>query len=139
MLVDELKKANIEALKAHDEQSRNILGVVLNKVKLCEISKRTTNESLVDADVVNVLQKTAKELVEEKEGYDKMNNTVRSNEISQQMAVVERFLPKMMTEEEIKAVINTLSDKSIPSVMRHFKENYAGKCDMKVVSTLAKQ
>lgn len=40
----------------------------------------------------------------------------------------------MMSEDEIRAVIMTLPDKSVPSVMRHFKAEYAGKCDMAEVN-----
>ena len=45
----------------------------------------------------------------------------------------------MMSEEEIREVISSLEDKSIPSVMKHFKANYAGKCDMKTVSEIARR
>lgn len=44
----------------------------------------------------------------------------------------------MMTAEEIKAEILTLDDKSVPSVMKHFKANFAGKCDMREVQAVLK-
>jgi uncharacterized protein YqeY len=44
----------------------------------------------------------------------------------------------MLSEEEIYKIISALEDKSIPSVMRYFKTNYAGKCDMSSVSKIAK-
>ena len=44
----------------------------------------------------------------------------------------------MMNEEEIKNVILSLEDKSIPAVMKHFKTNYAGKCDMGLVNKVLK-
>ena len=47
-------------------------------------------------------------------------------------------MPKLLTAEEIKAIIDSLEDKSMPSVMKHFKANYNGKCDMKMVSDIAK-
>jgi hypothetical protein len=40
--------------------------------------------------------------------------------------------------EEIREIISTLDDKSMPSVMKHFKTNYQGKVDMKLVSNIAK-
>ena len=43
-----------------------------------------------------------------------------------------------MSEEEIKNVILSLEDKSIPAVMKHFKTNYAGKCDMGLVNKVLK-
>ena len=53
--------------------------------------------------------------------------------LNAQIAFVSAYLPKMMTDEEIKAEILALSDKSVPSVMKHFKANFAGKCDMRRV------
>ena len=44
----------------------------------------------------------------------------------------------MLREEEIKHIIASMEDKSIPSVMKHFKANYAGKVDMSVVNKIAR-
>ena len=40
--------------------------------------------------------------------------------------------------EKIKEIIIGLEDKTVPSVMRHFKTNYNGQCDMKDVSEVLK-
>ena len=45
----------------------------------------------------------------------------------------------MLSEEEIKAIIDAMEDKSIPSVMKHFKANYAGKVEMKLVQETLKK
>ena len=58
MIVDELKSANVQALKNKDTVARNLYGVLLNKIKLAEINKREKGEQLVDADVVAILQKS---------------------------------------------------------------------------------
>lgn len=73
MIYQQLKDANIAALKNHDVNARSVLSVLLNKIKLAEIEKRTQNAPLTDADVVAVLQKTLKELAEEKEAFQKAN------------------------------------------------------------------
>ncbi|MDD4832392.1 MAG: GatB/YqeY domain-containing protein [Clostridia bacterium] len=138
MILDEIKKANIQALRDHNENARNILGVVLNKIKLCEISKRELKQEITEADVVAVLQKTARELVEEKEGYEKVGNEQRAKLIAEQAVIVDGFMPKLMSEKEIKDVILSLPDNSLPAVMKHFKENYAGKCDMRLVQQVLK-
>ena len=54
------------------------------------------------------------------------------------MAFVSSYLPKMMSAEEIKAEILKLEDKSVPNVMKHFKANFAGKCDMRDVQAVLK-
>ena len=45
----------------------------------------------------------------------------------------------MLSADEIKSIISTLEDKSLPSIMKHFKLNYNGKVDMKEVSIIAKE
>lgn len=138
MLVDELKKASVQALRDHNENARNILGVVLNKIKLAEINKRAEKQELTDADVVVVLQKTARELEEERQGYEKAGNAARAQTIAEQAGLVDGYLPKMMSDAEIKKIIEALPDRSVPAVMRHFKENYAGKCEMRLVQQVLK-
>ena len=66
MIYEEIKKANIQAMKDKDTVARSFYSVLLNKVKLEEIRKREKGEEIVDADVVSILQKTIKELVDEK-------------------------------------------------------------------------
>ena len=45
----------------------------------------------------------------------------------------------MLSKDKIREIIMSLEDKTVPSVMRHFKSDYSGKCDMSLVSKLAKQ
>lgn len=138
MIYQQLKEANVAALKNHDANARAILSVLLNKIKLVEIEKRTANADLTDADVVAVLQKTLKELDEEKQAFERAGRTENVHALNAQIAFVSAYLPKMMTDEEIKAEILALSDKSVPSVMKHFKANFAGKCDMRRVQEVLK-
>ena len=139
MIVDEIKKANIEAMKNHDSVSRGICSVVLNKIKLEEIKKRENGQELLDADVVNILQKAIKELAEEKENYLKAGKADIAEESKKQIDFVSKFLPKMMSKDEIKQIILALPDKTIPFVMKHFKANFNGKCDMRLVQEVLKE
>lgn len=138
MIYEEIKKANVEAMKNKDAVSRGIYSVILNKIMLENIKKREKGEEVNDADVSNILQKSVKELNEEKENYLKVSNAAEAEKISAQIAIIEKFLPKMMSKEEIEAVINSLDDKSIPAVMKHFKMNFNGKCDMRLVQEVLK-
>ena len=45
----------------------------------------------------------------------------------------------MLSAEEIKVIIDGLEDKSIPSVMKHFKANYNGQVDMRLVQEVLKE
>lgn len=138
MILDMLKKANIEALKAHDSNKRGVLSFVLNKVKLAEIDKRTQNAEITQADVVAILQKTVKELAEERDAFCKAGRQDNVDVLNGQIEYISTFLPQMMSHGEIADVIMSLDDKSIPAVMRHFKANYAGKCNMVDVQAVLK-
>ena len=138
MLIDELKKANIEAMKARDQIARGALSVVLTKSKLVEVELKAKGQELADSNVLEIIQKTLKELSDEKEGYMKVNNTEKVESIVKQEEILKAFLPKQLTREEILAEIEKLEDKSMPSVMKHFKANFAGKVDMSLVSQIAR-
>ena len=60
------------------------------------------------------------------------------DEVEKQRKAVEVFLPKMMDKAQIKEIILSLPDTSIPTVMKHFKSNYAGKVDMRDVQEVLK-
>lgn len=138
MLIDEIKKANVQAMRDKDAVARSIYSVLLNKIKLEEIRKREKGEDLADADVSNILQKAIKELEDEKSNYAKVGNTEEVEKIEKQISIAGKYLPKMLSEDEIKEIIMALDDKSIPSVMKHFKLNYNGKCDMRKVQEVLK-
>ena len=67
---------------------------------------------------------------------DKLYEEVKN--IETQIELAKKYLPKQLTKEEIKDIINSLEDKSIPTVMKHFKANYNGKCDMREVQEVLK-
>ena len=138
MIIDEIKKDNVQAMKDKNTLARAIYGVVMNKVLLASIEAKKDGKEVSDTDVVQILQKTIKELSEEKENYVKAGNMVEAENIEKQKAIVSKYLPQMMSEEEIKAEIEKLEDKSIPSVMKHFKANFAGKVDMGLVNKIAR-
>ena len=139
MLIDELKKAQMEALKTKDTLKRSVLQIVTGKVKLAEIEKRTKNESLTDDDVLLVINKVIKELDEEILAFKNANRLEKVEELTLQKQILEAYLPANLTEEEIREIINSLEDKSMPNIMKHFKLNYLGKCDMKLVNKLANE
>ena len=138
MILDEIKKANVEAIKSKDTNARSILSVVINKAMQETIKKRATGGQLVDADLVAIIQKTIKELNEEKLNYEKVGNIQNCKAIEEQKKLIEKYLPQMMTDAEIRDIILSLDDKSIPFVMKYFKANYNGKCEMGRVQQILK-
>lgn len=136
MLIDEIKAANINAMKARDNTSRAVLSVVLTKYKLQEVELRSQGKEIGDKELLAIIQKVLKELADEKEGYLKVNNQERADNVARQEEVLSSYLPKQLSEQEIRDIINGLDDKSVPSVMKHFKTNYAGQVDMSLVNSV---
>lgn len=139
MILEQIKSANIEAIKTKDQTARALYSVLLNKIKLEEINKRQAGIEMTDGDVAAILQKATKELCEERDNYVKAGNSAMSDEIAKQIRLIEKYLPKMLSKEEIKNIINSLPDKTIPFVMKYFKQNYQGACDMRQVSEVLKE
>ena len=138
MLIDELSKANMEALKNKDKDARAVLSVVINRYKMEAIEMKSAGNEISDKDMVRIITKVLKELDEEKAGYEKVNRAEEVKSINNQIALISKYLPKMMSEEEIRKEIEKLEDKSIPSVMKYFKANFEGKVDMGLVNKIAR-
>ena len=138
MTIDDFKKIKITAMKEHDKEAVAALNVVINKLMLAGIEKKAAGEEMTDAEVTKILQKTVNELAEEREGFVKAGRTETVESLDKQLETVKKYLPKMLSTEEIKTIINGLEDKTTPSVMKYFKTNYAGKVDMREVGVVLK-
>lgn len=132
MLIDEIRKANIAALKAHDKDYRAIYSVLINRYDLLAKDKK----DIGDNDLYVLVSKVMKELDEEKEGYVKTNNLNGAASVDRQKEALKPYLPKMLSEEEIIAEINKLEDKSMKNVMAHFKAHFNGLVDMGKVNQI---
>lgn len=139
MLFEEIKNANIQALKDHNKQAREILSLLFGKLKNESIDKGLHGTELPDGEVLRIISKTIKELEEEAESFKKANRDEKVTELLAQRDLLAKYLPKMMSEEEIRNEIAKLEDKKVPSVMKHFKANFNGLCDMGLVSKIAKE
>lgn len=138
MLIDELKKASLQAMKDRDSAARAIYSVLITKYNNLAIELKAKGQEASDSDMISVIQKTVKELEEELSGWVKANRVEKVAEVDYQEQLIKKYLPKQLDEAEIKAIIDKLEDKSIPAVMKHFKANYAGQVDMSVVSKIAR-
>lgn len=138
MIIDELERANQEAIRKKDHSARAILSVLISRYRLLSIEAKAQKKACTDADMVRLIGKLVKELAEEKEGYAKVGNQEAVEDIVRQDAVIRKYLPQMMSEEEIRKEILSLKDASLPAVMKHFATHFAGRCDMGLVNKIFK-
>lgn len=139
MTLEFFKKQKVEAMKSHDKDAVSALNVIITKIMNLSIEKRAQGAEVTEADINGLLQKAEKELVEEREGFSKAGRDENVQSLTKQIEVIKKYLPKLLSKEEIIDIIAGLEDKSMPSVMKHFKQNYQGKADMRLVQEIAKQ
>ena len=139
MIFDDLQKANIQTMKDHDKVAHEIISLVFGKAKNTAIDKGYQDRKLPDQECLQLIQKFIKELEEEKLSFEKAGRAETVEKLAAQQKILSAYLPKQMTEDEIRAEIAKLEDKKVPSVMKHFKANFAGKCDMGLVSKVCKE
>ena len=138
MIIDEIKQANIEAMKSRNAPKRAIYSIVIGKYNNLEIENKAKGKETTDVDTIAIIQKTLKELDDELAGHVLLGRQAKVIEIESQKQAIKVYLPKQLTEAEIRGIINTLEDKSMPNVMKHFRTNYAGQVDMSLVSKIAR-
>ena len=102
-LKDRLTEDFKEAMKAHDEVRKNTISFARAAVKQYEIDHR--GEELDDAGIVSILQKQVKMRKDALADFEKAGRTDLADSYKAEIAVLEQYLPKQLSEEEIMAVV----------------------------------
>ena len=126
------------ALKERNNSKRTAFSMLMNKYMLLGIELKAQGKEIGDNDMIGLIQKSIKELDEEYQIYKKAGREESAHDIENQKNAIAKYLPQMMSKDDIKAEIEKLDDKSIGAVMKHFKANFAGKCDMRDVQEVLK-
>ena len=146
MIRDDIKAAQIAAMKSGDKQSRNAIGLIQSAIKNRDIEARTGKApESDDALVVEVLQKMVKQRRESIEMYQKGGRQELADAVAAEVAVIERFLPQQMSEadtratiEAIKAELGASGLKDMGRVMAELTARHAAELDMSKASALVK-
>ncbi len=146
MLRDEIKSAQIAAMKAGDKPRLNAVRLILAKLKDRDIELRTSSQ-VPDDDtlVVEVLQKMGKQRRESIALYEQGGRQELADAETAELAVIESFMPAQMSEAEttaaieaIKAELGASSVKDMGRVMAELKARHGSQLDMSKASGLVK-
>jgi uncharacterized protein YqeY len=146
MLRDDIKAAQIEAMKAKDTARLGAVRLILSQLKNRDIELRTAAAPTDDdAIVMEVLQKMAKQRRESIEMFAKGGRTELADAEAAELAVIESFLPQQVTDAEAQAAVAALvaeagatSVKDMGAVMALVKARLAGRIDMSKASALVR-
>lgn len=144
-MIKKLQEEIKQAMIAKDTVKRDVLKMVLNKAR--EIAKEAKTEEISDAMVVDAAKKELKQLnqtidsLKGREDSELYKESIRKAEI-----IFEGYLPKQMSEEELRAELAAFIETSglkgagkaaMKTVMPAFKDKADGKLIAKLVSELA--
>ncbi|MEM7778834.1 MAG: GatB/YqeY domain-containing protein [Pseudomonadota bacterium] len=146
MIRDDIKAATITAMKAKEKERTATLRQISAKIKDRDIEERTSGKDIPDDELVtSVLQKMAKQRRESIEMYESGGRQELADNEKAELAVIEEFLPQMMSEEDTKAAIAAIiaetgaeGMKDMGKVMGALKGQHGAMLDGKLASGLVK-
>ena len=139
--IDEVRSAMVAAMKAGEKERKAALSFLLSSLKNKAIDKRA---DLTEEEKNQVILKEIKQLKETIE-MTPADRTDLLEEAEKRLAVLEEYAPKMMSEDEIKAVISDVIsglgiEKPLPKdkgrIMKELMPKVKGKADGKLVNEL---
>jgi uncharacterized protein YqeY len=147
MLRTALNDALKEAMKAKDMQTVSTVRLILAALKDRDIAARDKGNKtgIPDEDILGLLQSMIRQRRDSIELYDKGGRAELAQKEKDEIAVIERFLPKQMGDDEVKAAIDGIvaeigaaSLKDMGRTMAALRERYAGQMDFSKASAQVK-
>ena len=137
MIRDDIKTALVTAMKGGDKAATGTIRLIQSAIKNRDIELRTSSTAPDDdALVTEVLQKMIKQRRESVELYRKGNREELAAAEEAEIAVIERFLPKQLSDEEASAAIQAIiaetgasSMKDMGRVMAEVKARHASEIE----------
>ena len=147
MLRDQIQSETVTAMKAKDKERTAALRLIGAKIKDRDIELRTADTKPKDDELVtDVLLKMAKQRRESIEMYEDGGRQELADKEKSELAVIEEFLPKQMSEEETRAAIAQIKTdlgadgmKDMGRVMGELKVRHGAILDMSKASGLVKE
>lgn len=140
---DRLMAETRAALKAQNKPRLSALRLISAALQERDIAAKA---AISDQEIPALLQKMIKQRRESLAIYEKAGRKEQAAQEATEIAVIEEFLPKQMSETEAKEAIAAViketgaaSPKEMGRVMAALKTRYAGRMDFGKASTLVKE
>jgi uncharacterized protein YqeY len=133
------------AMKAKDEKTLRGLRAIKSAILLAKTSEGASG-TLGEEDEIRLLQKLVKQRKDSLEIYRQQNRADLAQKEEEEIAVIEKFLPKQLSADELKAVLQEIiaqtgatSPADMGKVMGVATKQLAGKADGKTISAMVKE
>jgi uncharacterized protein YqeY len=146
-LKDQLKADLTEAMKAHDEATRDTLRMVLAAIANAEVAG---DEAVVltDEQALGVVRSEAKKRQEAAQIYRDAGRTELADKESAELAIIERYLPAAMSDEDLGKIIaeevakaassGATGGKAMGAVVKAVRERVGSQADGGKIAALVK-
>lgn len=137
MLRENLQKTLKEAMLAKDTNTVSAVRLIIAGMKEKDVDARGRGlKEASEADLLSMMQNMIKQRNDSIKMYVEGNRADLADKERGEIAVIEKFLPKQMSEAEVEAAIKSLigelnasSIKDMGKIMGALKEKYAGQMD----------
>ena len=133
-----------DAMKSKNEGALRGLRAIKAAIIIAKTSEGARGE-LKEEDETKLLQKLVKQRRDSLEIFKKQNREDLAQKEQEEISIIERFLPKQMTAEELKSPLSEIisqlgasSPADVGKVMAAATKQFAGKADGKVISAAVK-
>lgn len=141
-MFDQIQNDMKTALKNGEKIKANTLRLLISKLKNKAIEVRS---SLDDKQILQVIQKTAKQHKESIRMYKDGNREDLVKQEQTELDIVEEYLPSMMSEEEVNTVVESIIQETGATTMADFgkvmpqvMKKGAGKIDGSIAQSILK-
>lgn len=145
-LQEQINADIITAMKAKDEASLRALRALKSALLLAATAENATSDKVEDEQAMKIFQKLAKQRKESMDIYVQNGRTELAAKEKEELDVIEKYLPKQMSEDEVKSELQKLisslgatSAADFAKVMPQAMKALAGKADGKIISAVLKQ
>ena len=141
-MFEQMKKDNLNARKEKDTTTSNLLSVLIAEIE--KGAKDDGNREVNNKDILAALKKFSKGAKESITALEKAGRD--TSQVKQEIEILERYLPKQMSETELRKAIATIverlpekSPKMMGKIMGELKAKYEGSYDGKMAGQIAKE
>jgi uncharacterized protein YqeY len=134
------------AMLARDEQTVSVLRMVKTSLQYSKVASGSRDQELPDAAVEDILTKEVKKRQESAAMYEKGGSADKANAERAEVAIIQRYLPKQLSEDELTGIIDeTIKDLAATDVSRMgqvigaVKQRVGASADGSLVARLVKQ
>lgn len=146
MLKQQLEQDLKTALLAGDKDRVTILRGLKSVILYAEVAKGSREHGLSDEDILTLFAKEAKKRQESADLYTKGNRPEKANAELTEKAIIETYLPKQLSDEELIQIVNDVVgtfDSPTPQVMGQIigkiKQATEGRADGARIAQLVKE